>query len=161
MSIAAFAAFCLIQSLYLDKFTLLTAGYHHLGYALTVIHHKILLRQINEHHANLTTIVRIDSTWRIQHRQPMLEGQSTARPHLSLIALRQRNMQTRRYQTTLQGMQGYRLIQIGTQVHAGTLNSGVCRQLLVPAVDYLNFNHCETFLSLQCAKVRNKLKIEN
>lgn len=60
MSVAAFAAFCLIQSLYLDKFTLLTAGYHHLGYALTVVDNKIFSRQIHQNHTDFSPIIGIN-----------------------------------------------------------------------------------------------------
>ena len=145
MAVTTFTTFCLVEFLDNNEVTLLMAGYHHLGDALTVVDDEILLRQVDKHHANLSTIVCIDGSWCVQHGQPMLQGQTTTWTYLRFIALWQGDVQTCRYQATLHRMQGNGRIKIGAQIHSGTLWRSVCRQLLVPAVDDFNFDHFETF----------------
>ena len=89
MSVAAFTAFRLIQHLNRQECSLLMTGNHHLGNALSVLYDKRLLRQIYQHHTNLTTIIRIDSARCIQYRDTLLQSQSASRSYLCLIANRQ------------------------------------------------------------------------
>ena len=116
-------------------------GNHHLGNALTVVDDEVLLRQVNQHYANLTTIVGINGSGCIQHGQSVLQGQSAAGTHLGFVALGQCDVQTSRNQTTLHRMQRDRRIEVRTQIHSCTLWRSVCGQLLVPTVDDLNLNH--------------------
>ena len=46
-------------------------GNNHLGNALAIIDDEVFLRQVNQHHTNLTTIVGIDGSRGVKHRQPM------------------------------------------------------------------------------------------
>lgn len=43
----------------------------------------------------LAPIVGVDGTWRVEHGDAMLQGQSAAWSHLSLVACRQRDAQSR------------------------------------------------------------------
>ena len=121
-------------------------GDDHLGNALAIVDDEVLLRQVDEHHAYLTTVVGIDGSWGVQHRQTMLQSQSTAWAHLCLIALWQGDVQTCRNQSALHGVQGDGLTEIGSQVHAGTLRRSVCGQLLMSAVYNFNLDHFEMLL---------------
>ena len=47
MSISAFTTNCLVEYLNGFKISLFVTGNHHLGNALTVFHHKVLLREID------------------------------------------------------------------------------------------------------------------
>ena len=116
-------------------------GYHHLGDALTVFHHEVLLRQIDQHHADLSAIVGIDGAGGVQYGDTFLQGESAARAHLCLIACGQRDVQPSGYQPALQGAQRDGGIQVGSQVHARTLCRGVLRQGLMAFVDDFYSKH--------------------
>ena len=63
-------------------------GNNHLGDALTIVDDEVLLRQVDEYHTYLTTIVGVDGSRCVQHGQSMLQCQSATRAHLCLITLR-------------------------------------------------------------------------
>ena len=96
-------------------------GNNHLCNALTIVDDKILLRQVDQHNTNLATVVGIDGTRSIQHRQTVLQCQSTTWTHLCLITFRQSDVETSRYQSTFHGVQGDGGIKVSTQIHTGTL----------------------------------------
>ena len=78
MSIASFATFGLVEHLHSHKLSLFVPGDNHLGDALSVVHDKILLREVDEQHAHLTTIVGIDRPRGVEYRDTLLQGQSAA-----------------------------------------------------------------------------------
>ena len=86
MAVTAFATLCLVKFFDNHEVTLFMTGNHHLGDALTIVDDKVFLRQVDEYHTNLTTIVGINGSWRIQHGKTMLQCQSTTWTYLSLIA---------------------------------------------------------------------------
>ena len=62
MPVASFATFRLIEHLHSDELSLLMTGDHHLSDPLPVIHDEVLIRQVNQQYAHLTTVVREFST---------------------------------------------------------------------------------------------------
>lgn len=146
MSVTSFAALCLVELFYDDEVALLMTGNDHLCDALAIVDDKIFGREVDEYDAHLSAVVGINGSRSVQHRQSVLQGQSAARTDLCLVTLGQCDVQAGGNQTALQGMQRDGRIQIGTQVHAGTLRRGICGQLLMPTIYYLNLNHLETFL---------------
>ena len=110
------------------------SGDDHLGDALSVVHDEILLRQVDEQHAHLTTIVGIDRPRGVEYRDTLLQGQSAAGSHLGLITCGQGDVQTCRDESPLQRFQHDRRIEIGPQVHACTLRCGILRQGLMTFV---------------------------
>ena len=134
MPIASFTPFSLVEHVHRHEQSLIVSGDDHLGDALSVVHDEILLRQVDEQHAHLTTIVGIDRSRGVEYRDTLLQGQSTAGPHLGLIACWQGNVQSRRDESPLHGFQHDRRIEIGPQVHAGTLRCGILRQWLMTFV---------------------------
>ena len=72
MTITTFATFGLIQNLYRYELTLLVTRNHHLGNTLTILNNKVLVRQVDEHHTYLATIVGIDSTWGVKYGDTLL-----------------------------------------------------------------------------------------
>ena len=147
MSVTTCTTLRLVQSLYHHHFALLTTGDYHLGDALTIVDDEVLLREVDQHDTNLTTIVGIDGTWGVQHGQSMLQGQSTTWAHLCFITFGQCDIQSGGYQAALLGTHGDRLFEVGTQVHASTLRCGVCGQRLVSAIDYLYLYHVLTLIN--------------
>ena len=141
MAESALATLRLVEHLYGNQLSLLMTGNHHLGDTLTILHHKILLREINQDHANLSTIVGIDGSWGIQYGDTLLQGQTTTRSYLSLIAYWQGNVQPRRNQLTLQRFQGDGGIETSPQIHASTLWCGILWQWLMTLIDDLYFQH--------------------
>lgn len=141
MSVATLTTFCLVKHIDTDKLTLFTTGNDHLGDTLAVINDEVFLRQVNQNYTNLTTIVGINSAWGVQHCQTMLQRQSATWTYLCLVALGQCNMQTRWNESSLHRVQRNGFTQIGTQIHASTLWSGIGRQLLMAAIDNLYLYH--------------------
>ena len=92
------------------------------------------------HDTHLTTVIGIDGSRSIQHTNALLDGQTTARTNLRFKALRQGHINTGRNQTTLQRLQGNRLIQIGTKVHACRLLGSILRQRMLRLIDDLYFH---------------------
>jgi hypothetical protein len=84
MSESTGTALGFIKSLNLDPFSLLMTGYDHLCDALAVIYGKILLRQIYQDDAYLTTVIGIDGSGSIQYGYTLLYGQTAAGADLSL-----------------------------------------------------------------------------
>ena len=104
MPVASFTTFRHIKNLYCLEDALLMAGYDHLGNALSVVHDKVFLRQIDQQYTHLSTIVGIDRSGRVQYGDTLLQSQSTTRPDLSLIPLWQGYMQSRRDKSALHGL---------------------------------------------------------
>ena len=57
MSVTTCTTLRLVQSLYHHHFALLTTGDYHLGDALTIVDDDVLLREVDQHDTNLTTMV--------------------------------------------------------------------------------------------------------
>lgn len=127
MPVAAFTAFGLVKFVHFNELRLLMTGNHHLGNALTIVHYKGLIRQVDEHHANLAAIVGIDGAGRVEHGKPVLQGQSAAGTYLCLIACGQCNVQSGGYEFALQRLQLYWLSEIGSQVETCTERCGIGR----------------------------------
>ena len=47
-----------------------------LGYPLSILNHKSFRRKVHEDNANLTAIVGVDGTRRVEHRNSFLDGQT-------------------------------------------------------------------------------------
>ena len=109
MTITSLATFSLIEHFYSFELSLFVTGNHHLRDSLAVVHDKILLRQIDEQHSHLATIVCIDSARRIQYCDTLLQSEATARSNLCLIACWQRDVQSCGYESALQGPKYNRL----------------------------------------------------
>ena len=92
MSITACATLSLIERLHLDEIDSFMARNHHLGNALTIVDHELLMGKIDQYHTYLTAIIGIDGAWRIQNCDAPLQGKTTARPHLCLVSFRQRDV---------------------------------------------------------------------
>ncbi len=103
------------------------AGNHHLGYALTGHNLKRFLGQVNQNYLNLSPVVCVNGTGGIENRNSMLGSQSAAGSHLGLESGRKGYEQTRRDQRTLQGLQGYRLFQVGLKVNSSALRRSIRR----------------------------------
>ena len=65
MTITAFAALCLVKFFYNDKVCLFVTCNNHLGYALSVVNHEVVLRKIDQQDTYLTTIVGINGAGRV------------------------------------------------------------------------------------------------
>lgn len=141
MSVASLATFCLIKLLNFHEISLFMPCNDHLGYALAIAHHKVLLRQIDQHDTYLTAIVGIDGSWRVQHGNSMFQGQSATWADLCLISFGQCDMKTCGYEPALHRVQGDRFIEISPEVHTGTQGRSIFGQLLMPAIDHLNLYH--------------------
>ena len=100
-------------------------GDHHLRDTLAVVDDKLLLRQVDQQHAYLSTIVGIDGAWRVQDGNTLLEGQTATRTDLCLITDRKRDVQSGRNQSALHGLQHDGCFEICSQIHACTLFRGV------------------------------------
>ena len=87
MPITASSTFGLVQGFYWFKDSLLVACYHHLCNALALVDYKISVGKIDQQHHNLSTIVSIDSSRRVEHSDAMLQRQPTTRTYLRLVAL--------------------------------------------------------------------------
>ena len=94
MTVASGASLCVVKNLHRLKNCLLTAGYNHLSHTLAVVHHELLIRKVDKQDANLSTIIGVDSAWRVYHSDAMLICKSAAWAHLCLVAFRQSDVQS-------------------------------------------------------------------
>lgn len=76
MAVASRSALRLVELTNHLKVHLLMLRYHHLGYALAWVHLEISIGEIDEYHAYLAAIVCIYGSWRIEHRNAMLQGKT-------------------------------------------------------------------------------------
>ena len=134
MSVAALATLRLVEYFNLQELALLMACDDHLGNAFTVVDDKILCREVDEQYSNFATVVSVNRSWCIQHCNALFQRQTAAWTYLSLIAFGQCDMQSRRYQSPLHGVQCDGCVQIGPQIHTGTLWRGIRRQGLMSLI---------------------------
>ena len=116
MSKSAFAANRLIQYLNRLPADLLMTGYNQLGDAFTILNDEWLAGDIDQDNANLSTIVGINRSRAVEHRNPIFQGQATAWTYLGLVTCGQSHKETRRHQATLKRSKGDGCIKIGTKV---------------------------------------------
>ena len=76
---------------------------HHLRDPLAAADHKRRIAVIDQDHADLAAIVRIDRAGRIEHGDAMSGREARARPHLGLKARRQRDREPSRYRRVFSG----------------------------------------------------------
>ena len=124
MSVSAGSAFGVVKLFNLHKLALLVSGYNHLGYTLAIIDNEILCREIDEQNHDFTAIIGIDGSRRIQYGNAMLQSQTAARTDLRFIPCRQSHIKTGWHQSALHRMKHDCLIDVCTQIHAGTLRCG-------------------------------------
>lgn len=122
-------------------FSLLEASDDELGYAVAVVDSEGFGREVDHDDAYLAAIVSIDGARSVEQRDAVFEGEARAGTHLSFIAFGQCDVQPRWHQSALHGLQGDRLVDVGSEVKTCTLSSGILRQVVVRMVDYLDF-HC-------------------
>ena len=145
MAVTALTTFGLTKYFYFNELGSLVAGDDQLSYALAVVNNEVLIGEVNEHDANLTTVVGIDSTRGVKHGDAMLQGQATAGTHLCLITRREGDVQTRGNKPTFQWTEHDWLVNVGTEIHASTLRRGILRQGLMAAVHYFYFHSLKGF----------------
>ncbi len=141
MSVTTFTALRLIKNSDGFKDALLMTGDNHLSDTLTVMDREWLMGEIDQEDFHLPTIVSINGPRSIQHGDAMLQSQAGAWPYLCLIAFRQSNMQSCGDELSLQGLEDYRCLEIGTKIHAGTLRCGILGEGLVARIDNFYLNH--------------------
>ena len=81
---AAGTALRFVQHIHFLPYGLLMTGYYHLGYPLSILNHKSFRRKVHEDNANLTAIVGVDGTRRVEHRNSFLDGQPATGTDLRL-----------------------------------------------------------------------------
>ena len=67
MSISSFAPDGFVEYLNSLKISLFVSGDYHLGDTLTILHHEVFLRKVNQDNADFSAIVGIDCARRVQH----------------------------------------------------------------------------------------------
>jgi len=127
MSVSAFTALCFIQYFYFDEFGFFVACNDHLGNTLTIIDNEIFLRQVDKYYAYLTAIIGVDGAWCVKNGDTFLQGQSTAWAYLCLETYGQGNMQSRWDEFSFQRFQRNGCVEVGSEVHSGTLFCGILR----------------------------------
>ncbi len=84
MAEAACTTLRIIQHFHFLPCSLFVACYYHLRNAFSVFYHESLRRKIYKDNANLSTIIGINRSRRVQYRDTFLNSQTTARAHLCL-----------------------------------------------------------------------------
>lgn len=112
----------------------------HLTDAFTILDSLWLIAQVGNDDTDLATIVSIDGARRVEHSETALERQTAAWANLALIALWQSDVDARVQHRSLQGLQGDRLVEPSTQVHAGALLGAIGGQRMRPPIHYLDFD---------------------
>jgi hypothetical protein len=86
---AAIAALSVIEHLRFHERHRRDRRHHQLGDPVAAPDGERLGPVVDEDHPHLAAIIGIDRTRRVEHRHPVVERQSRARPHLPLVAGRQ------------------------------------------------------------------------
>ena len=146
MAISAGTALGLVESLDFCKYALLVLRKDKLCYAFAVVNHKILIGKVYQKHSEFAPIVGINGAGGVENCYAMLQRKTRTGTHLTLIACRKGYLQPCGNELALHRMQHYGSINISPYVHAGTLRSGIRRQLLTPYVNYIHFNHTSLYM---------------
>ena len=93
-------------------------GYDHLCYAVVVLDYEGFVAQVDQDHPDFTTVIAVDRARGIHQADPVLQGQSAARPDLGLVPRGDLDDQARWYQDPFPWSQGHRLVNCGPKVHA-------------------------------------------
>ena len=137
MSETTRAAFRFVQYLNFFPYSLFVARNDHLCNTLPIFYDKRLSRKIYQDDANLTTVICIDGTGRIQHSNPFLQSQSAPRTNLRLKSLWQSYEQSCRNQASLHGSQRDRFGNISADIHSCRKFGRVCGKRVLRFIDYL------------------------
>lgn len=70
------ATLCFVEHFDCLEVHLLMAAYHHLGNTVAVTDLDLNVREIDENHPHLATIVSIDGAGAVEHGDALFEGQS-------------------------------------------------------------------------------------
>ncbi len=97
MSISSLAALGFIEHFHAFKRSFGILGDDHLGNALPVFHHEVLIGEVDEQHHDLAAIVSVYGARGVEHGDTMLQRQTAARTNLCLVAVRQGNVKARRH----------------------------------------------------------------
>ena len=111
-------------------------GYDELGNALARFNGKCGLAQVDEQHTDVSSVICIDGTRGIQHRDAMLVCKATARSYLGFMARRQFNVEPRGHQAAFPRLQNDRTGQVGAQIQTRAQRGGILGKLRVSHMDH-------------------------
>src|SRR5690606_12941981 len=93
--------------------------HNHLRDAAATFDAVRLLTKVNQRNLDLTAIIRVDGTWRVEHRYPVLDGETRPRPHLRFRVRRQRHGDAGWDQCALAGLEHDRRLDGSQKVEPG------------------------------------------
>ena len=102
MAETAVATFGPVKFIYRFPLHVAVLGDYHLGYAFAVIDGKWLVGKIYHYHTYFSAIIGVYGAWGVDKRYAVLEGESAARPYLTLMPLRKLYPEACRYQGALE-----------------------------------------------------------
>src|SRR3712207_2688228 len=111
---------------------------NYLGNSLSGLNDERTIRQIDQYHLDLSSIIGIDSPRSIEYRDAVLDRQSTTRTHLPLITYGDSHRQSCRYELTLHRLQRQRGLYICPQIQSRRLLRSVLWQIERRMIDYLD-----------------------
>ena len=144
MSVTAGAAFCVIEGFNGLPVHRFVARHHELCHALAVLHDKGLLSVVDEQHFQLSAVVGVDRSRRVEHRYAVAQGQTRARTHLPFAAFGQSDRQTGGNQRAFARCQREWRLQIGAKIQTGAQRCGGNGERMMRTIDDANLHNGKT-----------------
>ena len=137
MSESSGAALGVAQFCHFYHFRRLMSCNDHLTDTLTRFNGLGFAAEVDEYHAHLSAVVRVDRPRGVEYRQSALERQTATRTYLRLKTYRQFDEQTRRNQSPLHRRQSDRFVDVTPYIHARCLRTLVLRQRILALINNL------------------------
>lgn len=90
---------------------------------------------VDQQHAHLAPVIRVDGARRVEDRDAVLEGQPAAGTHLGLGALGEFQEKTGGNQRALTGCDHDGRVEVGAEIHACAVGGGVVGQGVLALVE--------------------------
>ena len=132
-------------------------SHHHLGNTLTGCNLVFRIREVDKDHGNLSSVIRINGSWRIEHAYSLLQCEAAPRTHLGLKSSGKFDGEPCGHKCSLQRANNNWCLKICMQVHAGRKVCLVHWERLVSRADNTHF-HCVGVLHF-CQFLRSKIRM--
>ena len=135
MSEASCTAFGRVERVYLLPLCLFIACNDELCDTVAVGDCKGFGREIDKNNTDFASIVGIDGAGRVEKGNAVFEGKARTRTHLCFVAIGQGDVKSCRDEGALHGLQGYIVVEVGSEVESCTLCCGISWQVVVRMID--------------------------
>ena len=135
MSEASCTAFGRVERVYLLPLCLFIACNDELCDTVAVGDCKGFGREIDKNNTDFASIVGIDGAGRVEKGNAVFEGKARTWTHLCFVTIGQGYVKSCRDEGALHGLQGYIVVEVGSEIESCTLCCGISWQVVVRMID--------------------------